>query len=156
MAFGIYLLVFQAMERSGDLAAAVDELGGGAGVYFHYWAGAQQAAELQLVAYLLADGGNHAHGGGLAVDHTDGGLVGDNAADHLRRGVAGNDDHIQTHGANGGHGFQLLNGQRATAGCVDHTCVLRYRDKGSGQAAYAGGGHYAAFFDSIVEYSQAG
>lgn len=73
------------MERCRDLAAAVDELGGGAGVHFHYRAGAKQAAELQFIAYLLADGGNHAHGGGLAVDHTDGGLVGDNAADHLDR-----------------------------------------------------------------------
>ena len=46
MPFDIYLLVFQAMERCRDLSAAVDELGRGAGVHFHYRAGAQQAAEL--------------------------------------------------------------------------------------------------------------
>ena len=37
---------------------------------------AQQAAAVQHVAGLVADGGDDAHGGGLAVHHADGGFVG--------------------------------------------------------------------------------
>ena len=50
---------------------------------------AQQAAKVQNIAGLVANGGDHAHSGGLAVDHADGGFVGDEGADDGRGGVAG-------------------------------------------------------------------
>ena len=148
--------VFQALERGGDAAAPADEGGGADLADLHDGAATEETAEFQLLAGLFADGGDDPDGGGLGVDHADGCFVGDDGGNGLRRGVAGDDDHVETHGADGGHGFQLLNGQGAAAGGVDHAGVLGDGDEGSGKAADVGGGHDAAFLHGVVQEGQGG
>ena len=79
-----YSLILQRLHRGGESAAAVDEDGGVTLVDRHDGAVAQQAAEVQHFARLAADGRDDADGGGLAVDHADGGFVGDEGADDGR------------------------------------------------------------------------
>ena len=55
---------------------------------------AQQTAKVQHLTGLAADGGDDAHGGGLAVHHANGGFVRNQGADDGRGGVAGDDDHV--------------------------------------------------------------
>jgi hypothetical protein len=52
-------------------------------VHRHDRRGAEQAAELDLSPDRLARGRDEAHGGGLGVDHADGGLVRDDGRDRL-------------------------------------------------------------------------
>ena len=108
---------------------------------------AQQAAEVQHVAGLVADGGDDAHGGGLAVHHADGGLVRDQAADDLGARVARDDDHVDADGADRGHGLELFQRQAAAVGGVDHAVILRHGDESAGQAADVVGCHDAALLD---------
>ena len=125
-------------------------------VHGHDGAIAQQTAKVQHLAGLAANGGNDAHGGGLAVHHADGGFIGDQGADDGRGGVARDDDHIDAHRADGGHGFQLFNGQAADLGGVDHAGVLADRDEGTGQTAHVVGGHHAALLHGVVQQGQTG
>ena len=81
--------VLEGLHGGGQPAAPVDEHRGVALVHRHDGAIAQQAAKVQLFAGLAADGGDHTHRGGLGVDHADGRLVGDQAADDRGGGVAG-------------------------------------------------------------------
>ena len=67
--------VLQRLHRRGQTAAAVDEDGGVALVDGHDGAVAQQTAEVEDLARFAADGRDDADGGGLAVDHADGGFV---------------------------------------------------------------------------------
>ena len=117
---------------------------------------AQQAAKVQNIAGLVANGGDHAHSGGLAVDHADGGFVCNQTADDLGGGIAGDNHHVNANGADGGHGFQLFQRQAAAFGCLDHAVILRYRDECAGQAAHMVGCHYAALFHGIVQHGKAG
>ena len=132
------------------------EHGAGVGVHGHDRRIAEQAAEVQLVADLLADCGDDAHGGGLVVDHADGALVGDDAEDGLDRRVAGNGDHVQADAADAGHGLELLQAQRAGLGGADHAGVLGHGDERAGQAADAGAGHDAALLHGVVEHGERG
>ena len=125
-------------------------------VHGHDGAIAQQTAKVQHLAGLAANGRDHAHGGGLAVHHADGGFVSDQGADDSRGGVARDDDHIDAHRADGGHGFQLFNGQASGLGGVDHAGILADRDEGTGQTAHVVGGHHAALFHGIVQQGEAG
>src|SRR5699024_2804835 len=148
--------VFQRLHGGRDAAAAVDHHGGAVAADGHDRRMAQQAAEVQNIAGFMADGGDHAHGGGLAVDHADGGFVGDQAADDLGAGVAGDDHHVDAHRADSRHGFQLFQRQAAAFGGFDHAVVLRYRDERARKAAYMVGGHHTALFDGVVQQGQAG
>ena len=71
-------------------------------------------------------------------------------------GIAGDDDHIETHRADRGHGLELFNGEGTGGDSVDHAGILRYRDKGAGQAADPAGRHDAALFDCVVEHGKGG
>ena len=90
------------------------------------------------------------------VDHADGHFVGDEAGNGAGRGVAGNGDHVQAHGADAGHGFQLFQAQQAGGGGRLDAGVFRNRDEGAGQAAHGRGGEGAALFHGIVEHGQHG
>ena len=59
--------VLQRLHGSRQAAAAVDEHRGVVAVHRHDGTIAQQTAEVQHLAGLAADGGDDAHGGGLAV-----------------------------------------------------------------------------------------
>ena len=122
----------------------------------HQGRAAQQAAHLHGVAHVRALHGDDADGGGLAVDHAHGGLVGDDGGDRLRRGTAGHGDHVQAHGAHTGHGLQLVDGQGAVQGRGDHALVLGDGDKGAGQAAHVAAGHDAALLHGVVQQGQRG
>ena len=122
----------------------------------HQGRAAQQAAHLHGVAHVRALHGDDADGGGLAVDHAHGGLVGDDGGDRLRRGTAGNGDHVQTHRAHAGHSLQLVDGQGAVQGRGDHALVLGDGDKGAGQAAHMAAGHDAALLHGVVQQGQGG
>ena len=148
--------VFQCLHRGGDAAAAVDHDRRAVLADGHDGRVAQQAAEVQHVAGFMADGGDDAHGGGLAVHHADGGFVGDQGADDGRGGVARDDDHIDAHRADSCHGFQLFDGQAAALGGVDHAVVLADGDESARQAANVVGGHDAALLDRVVQQGQAG
>ena len=148
--------VLQCLHRGGDAAAAVDHDGGAVLADGHDGRVAQQAAEVQHVAGLVADGGDDAHGGGLAVHHADGGLVCDQAADDLGARVARDDDHVDADGADRSHGLELFQRQAAAVGGVDHAVILRHGDERAGQAADVVGCHDAALLDRVVQQGQAG
>ena len=148
--------VFQCLHRGGDAAAAVDHDRGAEPADGHDGRVAQQAAEVQHVAGLVADGGDDAHGGGLAVHHADGGLVRDQAADDLGGGIARDDDHVDADGADRGHCLELFQRQAAAVGGVDHAVILRHGDERAGQAADVVGRHDAALLDRVVQQGQAG
>ena len=87
-------LVLQRLHRGGDAAAAVDhdrraELADG-----HDGRVAQQAAKVQHIAGLVADGGDDAHRRRLAVHHADGGFIRNQGTDDLGGGIARDDHHV--------------------------------------------------------------
>ena len=106
--------VLQGLHGGRQTAAAVDKYRGVPLVDGHDGAVTQQAAKVQHLASLGSHGGDHTHGSGLAVHHADGSFVCDQSADDGCTGVAGDDDHVDAHRADGGHGFQLF--QREGAG----------------------------------------
>ena len=59
---------------------ARDEVRARARLDRHDWRVTEQAAEFDAFAHAFARYGDDAHGGGFAVDHADGGFVGDDAA----------------------------------------------------------------------------
>ena len=119
-------------------------------------AGSQQTAKIQFFAFSSTDGGNDAHSGGFGINHANGSFVGNDTGDDIRRCIAGDDDHIQSDGADGRHSFQFFDGQGAAAGGSNHAGIFGHRDKGAGQTADVAGCHQAAFFDSIIEHGQRG
>jgi Zn-dependent protease len=105
----IYVLIPQGLDGGGDAAAEVHEgLAGAAVADFHDRRGPEQAAEIHPVAGLGPRHGNQPHGGRLVVDHADGHFVGDDGGNGLRRGVAGDGDHVQSDRADAGHRLELL------------------------------------------------
>ena len=120
LAWAVFVLqlVLPCLHRGGDAAAAVDHNRGAELADGHNGGVAQQTAEVQHITGLVADGGNHADGGGLAVHHADGGFIRNQAADDLGRGVTGNDHHINADRADGGHGLELFQRQAAAVGGV--------------------------------------
>jgi Zn-dependent protease len=105
----IYALIPQRLDGGGDAAAEVYEgLAGAAVADFDDRRGAEQSAEIDHVARLGPGHGNQPHGGRLVVHHADGHLVGDDGGDGLRRGVAGDGDHVQADRADAGHRLELL------------------------------------------------
>ena len=147
-------LVLQRVDGGGHAASAVGEDGAGVRVHGHDRRIAQKAAEVQLVANLLADGGDDAHGGGLVVDHADGALVGDDAEDGLDRRVAGDGDHVKSHAAHARHGLKLLQAQCAGLGRANHASILGHGDERAGQAADTRRCHDAALLHRVVEHGQ--
>ena len=59
------------------------------------------------------------------------------AATVLRRRGAGDGYHVQPHGADAGHGLQLVDGERAARRGGYHPLVLADGDEGAGEAAHA-------------------
>lgn len=116
--------VFEAVDRGGDSPAAIDEVGAAEPAHGHYLRAAKQSTELDFVACLLTDYGDEPDCGGLVVDHADRHLVGDYAGDGGRGRVTRNRDHVQPHGADAGHGLELLYGQRTDVRGLRHGGVL--------------------------------
>ena len=144
-------LVLEAVERCREAAAAMREHAPGEGVDGHDGRAAEEAAELEHVAHAVTDGGNETDGGGLRVDHADGHLVGDDARDCLHGGVSRDGDHVEADRADRGHGFELLDGERAVHGGADHAGVLRDGDERAREAAHRRARHDAALLDAVVE-----
>ena len=147
-------LVLERVNRCRNTAASGHESFAAGLVDRHDGRVAHKAAEVRHFADALARHGDHAHGGGLLVDHTDGGLVGNHAGNGGGGGVAGDGDHVEAHRAYAGHGFELLDGQATGRSRVDHVLVFGDRDERAGQAAHVGGRHDAALLDLIVEHGE--
>ena len=147
----MFLSVPQRVQRGGDSAAAGDKLRRALAVYRHDGRTAQQTAEVHPVADLFPDGGDQANGGGFVVDHADGGFVGNDGGEGFRRRVPGHRDHVEAHGADTGHGLQLVDGQGAFTGRADHSGVLGDGNERAGETAHVGACHDAAFLDRVVE-----
>ena len=113
-----------------------------------------EAAEVRHLADTLARHGDHAHGGGLLIDHADGGFVGDQAGDGGSSGIARNGNHVEADGAHAGHGLKLFDLQAAIGCRVDHVLVFGDRDERAGQAAHVGGRHNAALLHLVVEHGE--
>ena len=96
---------------------------------------AEKAAEYCDVADRLARHRDNAHGCGLAVDHADGGFVGNHGRDGFGRRIARNSDHVKPHRAHAGHGFEFFHRQSAGAGSGFNGTVFTYRNEGTRQAA---------------------
>ena len=106
------------MEWGRDAAAPGDEVRAGIGVYGLHRRGAEQPAELHRVPDLHARSRDQAHRRRLLVYHADGRLVRDDGGDGRGGGIAGDRDHVQSHGADAGHGFQLIQAQGALLGIL--------------------------------------
>ena len=96
------------MYRRGNVAAAIDKTGSVARMNGHHGRSAKESAEADLLAYLLADGGDNTHRRRLVVNHTDCRFVGNHRRNRRCGRVPGNRNHIQAHAANAGHRFQLI------------------------------------------------
>ncbi len=90
------------------------------------------------------------------VDHADGDLVGDERGEGLGVGVAGDGDHVEADRADGGHRFELRQGEVAAGDGVGQGLVFADCDEGAGEAADAGTGEGAALLDGVVEQGQRG
>ena len=117
---------------------------------------AHEAAEVGHLAHALAFHRDYTHGGGLLVDHANGGLVGDDAGDGGCGGVARNGNHVKADGAYAGHSLELFDLQAAVVGRVDHVLVFGDRNERAGQAAHIGGRHDAALLHLVVEHGERG
>ena len=113
-----------------------------------------EAAEVRHLTDALARHGDHAHGGGLLIDHADRGLVGDDAGNGGCGGVSRNGDHVEADGAHAGHGLKLFDLQAAIGCRVDHVLVFGDRDERTRQAAHVGGRHNAALLHLVVEHGE--
>ena len=65
----------------------------------------QQPTELDGISHAQANGGNHAHGGGLVVHHTDRSFIGDHGGKRRGGRVTRYSDHVQPNRADRGHCF---------------------------------------------------
>ena len=101
----------------------------------HDWGCAEKSAERYEAAVFAVDG-NYAHGGGLVVDDSYGGFVGYHCGDYVCGGVAGNCDHIESDGANGGHRFEFFKSKHAFLCGFDHSDILADGDKRAAESAY--------------------
>ena len=101
-------LVSETVNRSRDATAEVNEFLRVAARDANDGSFAEKAAEYCDVADRLARHRNDAHGCGLAVDHADGALVGDDAEDGLYGSIPWNRDHIETDRAYARHSLELL------------------------------------------------
>ena len=127
-------LVAETVNRRRNTTAAGDERLRAGGVGGHDGCATEQATEFDHVAYAQADRRDDADRGGLVVHHADCCLVGNHCGEGGGGGVAGNRDHVQADGADGGHGFELVQGD-VSGGCgFNHADVLRDRDEGTGEA----------------------
>ena len=108
------------------------------------------------VAHGLARNRNHTDRSGLAVDHADGGFVGDHAGDRRSGGVARDGDHVQAHRADRGHGFELFERQSARARSGFNGAVFGHRNEGAGKPAHVRRGKNTALLHLIVEHRENG
>ena len=123
------------MYRCRYAPATVYEAVAGERIDGHHGCIAEQSAELYCVAHLLAYDRYDAHGGGLLVYHADGTLVSYDACDCRGRRVARNGYHVETDGADAGHGLQFLDGQCASLYGVYHALVFADWDEGTRESA---------------------
>jgi Zn-dependent protease len=109
-------LVPQRLDGGGDAAAEMHEgLAGPAVADLHDRGGPEQAAEIHALAGFRPGHGDQPHGGRLVVDHADGHFVGDDRGDGLRRGVAGDGDHVQPDRADAGHRLEFFQDEVSAA-----------------------------------------
>ena len=87
--------VFKALKRRGDASAAGDELRARCAVHRHDRSRAQQSAHLNDISDALALYRNYTHGGGFAVYHTYGSLVGDDRRYRLGTRIARDRYHVK-------------------------------------------------------------
>ena len=99
------------MQGRRDSAATGNKGFAALAVQRHHGGAAQQTAQLNHIPHLFAQGGDDADGGGLGIDHANGCLVGNDGGNGCGAGITGDGNHVQTHGANAGHGFQLIQHQ---------------------------------------------
>ena len=154
--FSHTLSVGEGSHGGGNLSATVDEFVGPEFVDFQNRGIAHEAAELDHVARFLSRYGDEAGGSSFVIDHADGCFVSQDGRDGGSRGVAGNGNHVKAYGADTGHGFQFFQAEAAFFYGLNHTQVFAHRNESAGEAAYAGGGHEAAFFHSIIQEGQGG
>ena len=85
------------------------------------------------------------------VHHADCRLVGNHCGEGGGGGVAGNRNHVQADGADGGHCFELIQGD--VSGCCgfNHADILRDRNEGAGEATDVRACHEAALLHRIIE-----
>src|SRR5699024_11702230 len=96
------------MYRSGNESATGNELGVAHRVNRDDRRVAQQAAEVNFIAYRLAWNRDDAHSSGLMVHHANGSFVGNHAGDSRGRGVTWKRDHVKANGAECSQGFKLV------------------------------------------------
>ena len=116
----------------------------------------EEAAEIDVVADLLADGRDDTNRSGLLVDHAEGCLVCDDTGDRGRRRVARDGDHIEADGAYAGHRLELLDVESTGLDGIDHTLILGNRDERAAESADGAGRHDTALLHLIVQHRQCG
>jgi len=123
-------------------------------VHWHDRGGSQQTSKLHHFSHLFPRRRDDAHGRGFSVNHSNGHFVRDDGRDSGGRGIAWNRYHVQSDGADAGHGLQLVQGKGAPLHGPDHAFVLAHRDESPAQAAHRRGGHGASLFDGVVQERQ--
>ena len=96
----------------------------------------QQSAEFHRVTYSLPYDRNDPHGSGLLVYHAYGSLIGYDAGYGAGRSITGYGYHVQPHGADAGHGFQLLYCKRPAFGGFYHALIFADRNEGTAEPSY--------------------
>ena len=148
--------VLETVDRRGDAAPAGDHVLARETRHRHHRRMAEQPAELDGVADLLARDGDDPHCGRLLVDHAYRRLGRDYAGDRGRRRVAGDRDHVESDGADARHRLKLLYRERTRVHGVDHALVLRDRDERARKSADVGARHYAALLHLVVQEGERG
>ena len=128
-------LVSETVNRSRDATAEVNELLRVTARNTNDGSFAEKAAEHRNVTHCFARHRDDAHGCGLAVDHADGGFVGNHGRDGFGRRIARDGDHVKPHRAHAGHGFEFFHRESAGAGSRFNGTVFAYRNEGTRQAA---------------------
>ena len=146
--------VAEAVNGRRNAATSADKAGRRTHIELHNRCVTEQTAEFYILADTFSDNGNDANRGGLSVDNTDSYLIGDYTADNVGGSIARNCYHIETYRADGGHGLELLDRERAFANGVYHAAVLGYRNECAGKTADMRGCHGTALLDCVVEHRE--
>lgn len=117
------------MQRCRYLTATVDELACRLLLQRHNRSAAEQAAPVKLLTNVLTDSRYDSYCGSLIIYHADSSFICDDSRECIRRGITGNNYHIQTNRAYCRHRFELFDTQRTALSGSYHTCIFGYRDK---------------------------
>ena len=122
-------LILKGVDGRWNTSATVHEQCAGELVDGHDGRTAEQSTPFDGIADLFTDDGYDAHGGCLLVDHANGCFVSNDSGNGGSRGVARDGNHIETDGADAGHSFQFLDGQRTGLDRIDHALILTDGDE---------------------------